>query len=128
MAAIDRISAAMDAKDEHFFKALGGRLKAARKAQGLTQVQLSEQLGIAQQTLAHYEVGRARVPVSHLLAMARLLGFSIDDMLMGPERRSKRGPVSRLEEKMEAVSRLPRSKQRLVADMLDAILAQQQSV
>ncbi len=124
MASIEQIASAMDAQDEHFFKALGERLKAARKAQGLTQVQLSEQLGIAQQTLAHYEVGRARVPVSHLLAMAKLLNFSIDDMLMGHDRRAKRGPVSRLEEKMAAVSRLPRSKQRLVADMLDAILAQ----
>ncbi|WP_368502016.1 helix-turn-helix transcriptional regulator [Photobacterium sp. 1_MG-2023] len=34
-----------------------------RKALGLTQNQVAEQLGISQQTLAHYEVGRLRIAV-----------------------------------------------------------------
>ncbi|MFN9107756.1 MAG: helix-turn-helix transcriptional regulator, partial [Betaproteobacteria bacterium] len=47
--------AAVNTKDESFFKELGARLAQARKKRGLTQVQLAATLGIAQQTLAHYE-------------------------------------------------------------------------
>jgi len=126
MAAIDRVSAAMDSKDEAFFKELGARLAEARKAQRLSQAELAERVGVAQQTLAHYEVGRLRIPVSLLLEMSRILRFSIDDMLAGRAGgRSKRGPASKLEQQVEAVARLPKSKQRFVADMIDAVLAQQ---
>ncbi|MGE3251372.1 MAG: helix-turn-helix transcriptional regulator [Hyphomonadaceae bacterium] len=95
----------------------------------MTQVDLAERLGVAQQTLAHYEVGRLRIPVSALLEMSRILRFSIDDMLSGRAGgRAKRGPASKLEMQMEAISRLPKAKQRFVADMLDTVLAQQQGV
>ena len=50
----------MSTKDERFFKDLGARVAQLRKDQALTQAQLAERLGIAQQTLAHYEVGRLR--------------------------------------------------------------------
>ena len=53
---------AVNTKEESFFKELGARLAQARKQQGITQVQLSATLGIAQQTLAHYEGGRLRLP------------------------------------------------------------------
>lgn len=113
----------MDFKDEAFFKALGARLAAARDAAGFSQAALAEELGIAQQTLAHYETGRSRVSVALLLEMSRILRFSIDDMLAGrAEGRSKRGPASRLEQQLDAIARLPKAKQRLVADMLDGIL------
>ena len=117
----------MDSKDATFFKELGARLAETRKAQGMTQIELAQHLGIAQQTLARYEVGRSRLPISLLLTMARMLNFSLDDMLMGaPAGRAKRGPASRLERQIEALSRLPKARQKFVVDMLDAILAQQQ--
>jgi hypothetical protein len=53
MAALSPLNSAMNAKDEQFFKALGARIASARKTHELTQQQLAEQLGIAQQTLAH---------------------------------------------------------------------------
>jgi transcriptional regulator with XRE-family HTH domain len=123
MAAIDRVSTAMASRDEAFFKALGARLAAARDAAGFSQAALAEELGIAQQTLAHYETGRSRVSVALMLEMSRVLRFSIDDMLAGrAEGRSKRGPASRLEQQLDAIARLPKAKQRMVADMLDGIL------
>lgn len=120
----DQFSAPMDAHEESYFKALGERLTAARKAHGLTQVELAERLDIPQQTLARYEVGRSRIPIGTLIAMAQVLRFSLDDMLMGrsPAGRSKRGPASKLELQIEAVARLPKSKQRFVSEMLDTIL------
>ena len=127
MAATDQDTRAMDSKDATFFKELGARLAETRKAQGMTQIELAQHLGIAQQTLAHYEVGRVRPPVPLIIAMARTLNFSLDDMLMGASAgRAKRGPASRLERQIEALSRLPKARQKFVVDMLDAILAQQQ--
>ena len=131
MAAIDWVSFAMDAQDETFFKVLGARLKEARRAQGMTQVELAEKLGIAQQTLAHYEVGRLRVPISLLPVLAQTLRLTFDEILIGRQlgrSAGKRGPASRLEQQIEAVNRLPKSKQRFVVDMIDAVLAQSQSV
>ena len=49
-----------------FFIDLGKRIAALRKEQRLTQQQLADSLGIAQQTLAHYEGGRIRAPASML--------------------------------------------------------------
>jgi DNA-binding XRE family transcriptional regulator len=50
----------MTADDHQFFVELGKRIALLRKEQGLTQQTLADTLGIAQQTLAHYEVGRLR--------------------------------------------------------------------
>lgn len=123
MALIDQVSSAMDVQEEKYFKALGERLAEARKAERLTQTELAERLDIPQQTLARYEVGRSRIPIGTLVAMAQVLRFSLDDILMGRSAgRSKRGPASRLEQQLDAIARLPKAKQRVVADMLDGIL------
>jgi transcriptional regulator with XRE-family HTH domain len=117
---------AMNAKDEDFFKTLGARIAQARKSQNITQQQLAEQLGIAQQTLAHYEVARARVPASMLPILAQLLTLSLDELIGTPlpKRRGKRGPTSRLQQQIEAVEQLPKTKQQFVSQMLDTVLAQ----
>lgn len=44
----------MTPEDKQFYRELGQRIARFRKAQDLTQVQLAETLGIAQQTMAHY--------------------------------------------------------------------------
>lgn len=126
MAVSTFIPTAMHSKDEQFFKELGARLAQARKARGLTQVQLAEQLGIAQQTLAHYEGGRLRLPASLLSASAQALGLPVEDLLNQPAARAsaKRGPASRLQQQVERIGQLPMAKQRFVMEMLDTVLTQ----
>lgn len=116
----------MNARDEDFFKGLGARIAQARKDQGLTQQQLADQLGIPQQTLANYEVARARLPASMLPVLAQLLTLSLDELIGTelPKRRGKRGPTSRLQQQIEAVEQLPKTKQQFVSQMLDTVLAQ----
>ena len=122
----------MNTRDEQFFKELGARIAQARKDHGLTQQALAEQLGVAQQTLAHYEVGRARMPASVLPTVARLLTLSLDELMGQPVARAqrssvrggKRGPASRLQQQIEAVAQLPKTKQQFVSQMLDTVLAQ----
>ncbi len=74
----------MSIKDERFFKEVGARVAQLRKDQGLTQTQLAERLGIAQQTLAHYEVGRLRVAASMLPTLAQVLGTSVEELIGQP--------------------------------------------
>jgi transcriptional regulator with XRE-family HTH domain len=125
MAAIDQVPTTMDAGEAKFLRELGARLAEARKAQRMTQVQLADALGIAQQTLAHYEGGRIRIQIATLAAMAQVLRFSIDDMLIGrTPGRARRGPASKLEQQLDAIAQLPKAKQRFVIDMLDTVLAQ----
>ena len=118
---------AVNIKDESFFKELGLRIALARKEQGITQVQLAATLGIAQQTLAHYEGGRLRLPASLLLVLSQELHAPVDVLLGQPpstKAPAKRGPPSRLQQRLERLSRLPQPQQRLVMDMLDAALGQ----
>jgi transcriptional regulator with XRE-family HTH domain len=63
-----------DRDEKQFFKDLGARIAELRKAQNITQVQLAETLGVSQQTVTAYEVGRRRMPVSSLPVIARHLG------------------------------------------------------
>ena len=111
-------------EEKRFFKELGGRIAELRKAQNLTQQQLADELGVAQQVVASYEIGRRRVPVSTLPALARVLGVSIEGLIGEDEKPAKRGPSPKLQRHLERISTLPKPKQRAVMDVLEAMLAQ----
>ncbi len=99
----------------------------SRKVLGLTQTQVAEQLGISQQTLAHYEVGRLRIAVSTLIPLSEILNSSVDELVHGGEAakgQSKRGPVSKLQQQVEQVRQLPRTRQQIVMEMLDTVIQQ----
>lgn len=118
-------AAAVDAKERKFFKELGQRLTEARKRAGMTQVELAQALQIPQQNLARYELGQSRISLALLTEMSAILRFSLDEMLLLSRigGRGKRGPASKLELQIEAVTRLPKSKQRVVEDMIEGVLA-----
>ena len=119
---------AVNIKDESFFKELGSRIALARKERNITQVQLAATLGIAQQTLAHYEGGRLRLPASLLPTLAQELQLPVEDLLGQPsatKARAKRGPVPALAQHMERISALPKPQQKFVIQMIEMALAQQ---
>jgi transcriptional regulator with XRE-family HTH domain len=108
-----------------FFQQLGARIAALRKDQGMTQVQLAEILGLTQQMIASYEVGRRRVPVSLLPQIAETLAVSLEELIGKKDvQPAKRGPAPKLQQQIERIQRLPRAKQRFVIEMLDTVLAQ----
>jgi transcriptional regulator with XRE-family HTH domain len=116
-------------EERTFFIAMGERIASLRKAHNVTQVQLAEALGISQQTLQSYEVGRRRIPVSALPTVAHTLSVSLDELFgedaPGGRSRGKRGPASRLHQQIDAVAQLPKAKQLFVSQMIDTVLAQQ---
>lgn len=124
MASLYHRMLAVTPDDKQFYQALGQRVAERRKAQSLTQQQLAERLGISQQTLAHYEVGRLRIAVAMLPTLARELDVTVEDLLGEPTRsnKHKRGPTPKLQQQLEQISQLPRAKQRFVIEMLDTVL------
>jgi transcriptional regulator with XRE-family HTH domain len=116
----------MTQDEKLFFKALGARIAELRRTHGLTQVQLAETLELTQQMIASYEIGRRRVPVSLLPALAHALAVSVEALIGQKEAApGKRGPAPKLQQQMERIQRLPKAKQRFVMEMIDTVLAQQ---
>lgn len=115
----------MSSTDQDFFKAMGTRISSARKARELTQQDMADQLGIAQQTYAQYETGIRRIPASMLPKLAQDLGLTLEELMgVGSGSRYKPGPSSKLELQIERLRQLPRATQKVVMNMLDGVLAQ----
>ncbi|WP_440534391.1 helix-turn-helix domain-containing protein [Variovorax sp. YR566] len=102
------------------------RIAQLRRARNLTQTQLAEALGVAQQTLQAYEAGTRRIPVSALPTVARTLSVSLEELFGEGQQasRSKRGPVPKWQQQIEAIAQLPKARQRFVSQMLETVLAQ----
>jgi transcriptional regulator with XRE-family HTH domain len=122
---IATMSQSLSQDEKAYFKALGERITQRRKEVGLTQVQMAEALGIAQQTYAHYEVGRYRFPVSMLPTLAHALAIDMETLLGATKTQSKRGPVPKYQHHMERISRLSKPQQRIVIQVLESLLSQQ---
>ncbi len=117
---------AISSEERQFFVTMGERIAQLRKARNLTQAQLAEVLGVAQQTVQGYEAGSRRIPVSTLPVVASTLSVSLDELFGSQPQvaRSKRGPVPQWQQQIQAVAQLPKARQRLVSEMLRAMLAQ----
>lgn len=59
---------------------MGEKLKAARKAAGLTQVELAEKVGCKQKDISRWENGRPTTAET-LKKLAQALGCSMDDLV-----------------------------------------------
>ena len=57
------------------------KLKAAREAAGLTQVELAEKVGCKQKDISRWENGNREPVASTLKKLAQALGCSMDDLV-----------------------------------------------
>ena len=117
----------MTQDDKVFFKALGKRVAELRKEMDTTQTQLAEILGISQQLIAAYEAGNRKIPASLLPTLAKLFAVPLEQLIGMKELPSKRGPASILQRQMEQINNLPKSKQKFISEMLEALIKQQQA-
>ena len=118
---------AISKEEKIFFVQIGAPIAQLRKAQGITQVQLAQWLGVSQQTVNAYEVERRRMPVSTLPTLARFLGVALDELISDDPKPAKRGPTPKLQRQMERIQELPKPKQRFVLEVLEAALVQASS-
>jgi transcriptional regulator with XRE-family HTH domain len=114
----------MTPEETAFFEDLGSRIAGLRKECGLTQTQLGEMIGVSQQQVVSFEKGRRKVPVSALPKLSEALGVPVEELIGIESQPSKRGPTPKLQQQLEQLQRLPRSKQRFVTEMLDTVLQQ----
>lgn len=124
MGHLSLFAGAMTQDEKKFFRDLGARIAQLRKEQNLTQQSLAELMGMSQQSIASWEVGRLRIAVSMLPALARTLGVSVEALIGEEEKPAKRGPTPKLQQQLERLSALPKPKQRAVMEVLEAMLAQ----
>ncbi len=66
-------------------KSFGENLKYERKIAGLTQQQLADKMGIKQQQLSRWERDEIEPAVSSIVAIAKALDVSYDDLFDGIE-------------------------------------------
>lgn len=68
-------------------------LRVIREKKNITQLRLSVEAGVAQETISGYELGKTKPSVDTLCKMADFLGTSVDYLL---ERTDIQAPVSQL--------------------------------
>lgn len=120
------MAAPISNEEQAFMTELGKRISFLRKERGLTQTQVAHYLNVSQQAVQSWEAGRRRIQISILPALAEILLVSLEELLKDGERKviRKRGPASRLEQQFQQIGLLPRAKQKLVSEMLDALITQ----
>ena len=99
------------------------RLIELRNARGLTQEQLANELNLSTGTIAYYEAKVSNPQTSSLQMMADFFGVKIDYFLEDVStKKSKSGPLSKLELKIEEVKKLSTHQQKLACEMLDMLI------
>lgn len=105
--------------------AFGARLHAAREAAGLTQARVAEKLGMTQTAYALWERREVALRPEQIEEVAKALRVSVD-VLFGrstPRARSN-GPVGKVRQTFEEVSKLSRRQQQHIVRVIGALIAQ----
>jgi len=105
----------------------GERLAGLRKAAGITQTALAQELGISQRMMAYYEGANAHPPGHLLPEMARALGVSVE-ALLGTEtaKRKTKAVDTRMQRRLQQLERLHPTERRQILQVIDAFIERNQ--
>ena len=99
-------------------------LAALRKQKGLTQQQLAEKIGVHVAQVRRYEAGTSQPTLDVIRSLAVALGVSADELLFAED---ERGPSDDLKLQFEAVSRFDPEAKKVVQQVLDSMILQQEA-
>src|ERR1035437_3137117 len=99
-------------------------LAALRKQKSLTQQQLAERIGVHVVQLRRYEAGSSQPTLDVIRGMAVALGISADALLFDKD---ERGPDASLKLQFEAVSKFDPETKKVVQQVLDSMILQQEA-
>ena len=103
----------------------GRRLETLRKARGLTQLQVAKALETTQRTVSYYETQGGSPPAYVVVALAKLLHVSADELLgLKPSKaeQKKEDPEKRrLWKRFQRMSSLPQRDQRAVIRLINSL-------
>ncbi len=101
-------------------ESIGERLARFRKERGLTQVELSEKIGIERTVLADYERNRIRLYDEMVSRFSIALGVTSDEILALSDNKSRISPPSlKLVRRMKKIENLPEGKQKALLQIID---------
>jgi transcriptional regulator with XRE-family HTH domain len=104
-------------------KGIGKTLREIREAQGMTQVEIAEELGINQSLISEYEKGSVRLHAPLLAGMAKVLSVSSDEILgLSKTKRSDGLKDRRFMRRLRRIELLPSQQQEAVLKLLDGVL------
>lgn len=106
--------------------AFGERIVALRRASGLSQAELAARIGTSQRVISYYEVQSGFPSAESIVAMAKALGVTTDELL-GLKAVKRNGKRSRQEEwlwkKFRRILTLPQRVQRTVIRMVNSAVS-----
>jgi transcriptional regulator with XRE-family HTH domain len=102
---------------------IGKRLRDIRNGQGLTQVQLAAKLGMPQALLSDYEHGKVRLHGGLIVAFAKALKVSADEIL-GLKQAPPNGSLKdrSLVRRMQKMEKLSKRERRILLGTIDTFL------
>jgi transcriptional regulator with XRE-family HTH domain len=106
-------------------KEIGERVRALRLAREMTQAQLAEILGTRHTNVSGVERGMRGLTIQQLVKLARALEVSPAEILDGEQPKSRRTANGHLPRRFERIRALPRPKQRVLHEIIDAFLDKQ---
>lgn len=69
---------------------IANRLYEKRKAFGFSQEELAEKLGVSRQAVSKWERGESSPDTENLIALAKLYGISLDELVFGEEKKNEK--------------------------------------
>lgn len=113
-------------EDRDFLAALGSRIAHFRTVHEITQTRFARALGLSRQTFQGYEEGTRSMPVTTLVKMAFALRVPVEELLGVPTytETSRRSLTSTWYRRLQSINELPKVQHKVVAQMLDALIAQ----
>ncbi len=103
-------------------KALGERIRSLRQAQDLSQGRLAQVLGIPSTNISAIERGVRGLSIHQLVKLAKALDVAPGEILNGHASTRGKGSPGRLPRRLEQIKRLPRTKRRVLYEIIDAFL------
>jgi len=108
---------------DELLEQLGARIARYRKERGLSQAELAERMGVSQNLISAYEVGKVRIGADTIVALARTFKVSADELLgLKPPTHDDAIPSRRLLRRLARFDSLPRRRQDALLQTIDAVL------
>lgn len=97
---------------------VGERIQQLRKAAGLSQEQLAEQLDVSRQSVSKWELNDAAPEISKIIALSELFGVSTDELLKGAE---STHATPKRQESIDTIARLNAAEKRIRTGFITAV-------
>lgn len=98
----------------------GKHLASLRKKANLTQIELSEKLGVSKEIINYLENRAENPTMEQIKKIAVFFDVSADELIFETPKKSSLN--SKIKKQFEKIQNLPENKQKIISDMLDGVI------